>query len=897
MKIGPYEIIAPVGAGGMGEVYRARDTKLGRDVALKLLPETFALDPERLARFRREAQVLASLNHPNIAAIYGLEESNGQALVLEFVEGETLADRIATSALSLSEALPIARQIAEALEAAHEQGIIHRDLKPANVALKSEERASASDRVIVKVLDFGLAKALEPPGAGAAAINVTASPTITSPAMTQMGVILGTAAYMSPEQARGRPADKRSDIWAFGCVLYEMLTGKRPFGGDDISETLALVITKDPDWSALPADTPPNVRQLIRRCIEKNRHERIPDIGVARLEINDALKAPAVSPAIVLPSRATRPRLAWSIAAVSVVVALASAAFAYFGRSPADAAPIRFFVALPSGTSLTRAAASTSAPGATPSPVTISPDGRRLGILVNGSNGRSRLWVRSLDALVGQELPGTEGASGPFWSPDSQFLGFFADGRLKKIDVTGGSPVTLCEAADYRGAAWGAGGVILFAPSARSGLMKVSAAGGVATNATAVAPGEGGHARPSFLPDGRHFFYRAYGSGIFVGSLDSGERTLLFADPDSSTVVYTAGLLLFIRGKTLMAQPFDPKRLALTGEPAPVAEQIQLGGVPASALFAVSDTGVLVYQTGAADVGSRLVWMDRSGKKIGVLGDRAGSSDVQLSPDGKRVAMSVAERNTSVALWLFDVARELRTRLTSPDRGADQAPVWAPDGGRIGFVSNRKGHYDLYQRAISGAGDDEPLLVDQNDKWPTSWSPDGRFILYGARAAGSGNSDLWILPTSGDRKPAPLVQTRFNEIAGQFSPDGRFVAYQSDDSGRNEVYVAPFPGPGSRTQVSTAGGIQPRWRRDGRELLFFTPDSYTLTAAAITIRENTLDVGRVQPLFSVVPGGQRYFYDVAPDGQRFLVNTSDVDDQRAVQPLTVVVNWMTGLKK
>jgi Tol biopolymer transport system component len=887
-KLGSYEVVAQIGAGGMGEVYRAHDTKLARDVAIKVLPANFVNDPERLSRIQREARMLAALNHPNIATIYGLEQSGNVAcLVMELVPGETLAERVKAGLLPIEEALKIAVQIAEALEAAHEKSIIHRDLKPANVKVTPDGK--------VKVLDFGLAKAFAGDSPNE---DIGNSPTL-SRAATMQGVILGTAAYMSPEQARGKSVDKRTDIWAFGCVLYELIAGTQAFDGEDITEILAAVVKSEPDWNRLPESTPLSIRMLLRRCLRKDKTLRLRDAGDARIEIHEALITPAPAEPVATQRKSplSNIRMAWSIAAVAIVVAaLGWGAFAYLRHVPEDAQPMRFFVS-PPGTGRLAMTAPTAS-GAVVSPLAVSPDGTRIAIVATGADGKSQLWVRSLDTLAAQPLAGTEGAFQPFWSPDSRFIGFFADGKLKKIEISGGPPITLCDAPDPRAGTWNRDGVIVFGPTASSALLRVSSAGGVPTGATTLGQGEAVHMRPFFLPDGQHFLYRAStgsGSGpVYVTSLKSAERKLLL-NVDSSNVAYSEGYLLFLRETTLMAQPFDAQRLVLTGDAFPIAENIRNSATfnPAG-VFSMSQNGVLAYQTGTATAGYQLLWSDRAGKQLGVLGDAAQYTDLELSPDGKRASFSIADQaGNGRDIWLYDVARGLRTRFTF-DSAGERESIWSPDGSKIVFNSNRKGHLDLYQKTSSGAGPEEALLEDNQDKYPSSWSPDGRYILYRTRGGQTG-SDLYLLPLSGDHKPLPFLETKFNEDIGQFSPDGRWVAYSSDESGRSEVYVVPFPESGGKWQISTVGGNFPRWRHDGAEIFYVTPDN-KLMAATINGKGANFEVGAVKPLFEtrIVLGG-RYQYAVSADGQRFLINTAP--EQAAPAPITVVLNWAAGLKK
>jgi Tol biopolymer transport system component len=915
-RVGPYEILAAIGAGGMGEVYRARDRKLDRDVAIKILPDALAADPERIARFEREAKTLAALNHPNIAHIHGLEESDGvRALVMELVEGPTLADRIEQGPIPIEEVLPIAKQIAEALEAAHEQGIIHRDLKPANIKVRSDGT--------VKVLDFGLAKALEP--VVAVAGDVTASPTITTPAMTQMGMILGTAAYMSPEQAKGRPADKRSDIWAFGCVLYEMLTGKRAFGGEDVSDTLAAVLRGDPDWHFLPADTPLTVRTTLRRCLEKNPQRRLRDIADVRLEIEEALAPPVIAvsgagvPAAAAPAPLSAPpttrreQLAWALVAVFAIASIGGLVLGTkgaFSRAPAAAQTYRSSILLPEGVTF----AGIVGPSYR---VALSPDGTRLALSARSSDGQVRLWVRPLDALTAQPLAGTEGAVAPFWSPDGRSVGFFApayNGQLKKIDTAGGPVITLCDFTGLGvGATWNRDDVVLFTTTVgnlarNQPIRRVSASGGAAVAVTMPdgKSGENEHWWPYFLPDGKHFLYVAGGFqlqplGIYVGSLDSSERRLLVQN--ASYAKYAQGYLTFLRGDTLMAQAFDARRLEVRGEAVPIVEHVETLGITSSpGAYSLSDTGILAYQPGAGGGGAfQLVWLDRNGKQIAVLGDQADYDDVQLSPDGARAVVSVLDPARKTRdLWIYDVARNLRTRFTF-DPADDLSPAWAPEGGRLIFSSNRKGTFDLYQKLASGAGDDEAVLTDSSAKFPTSWSADGRYILYESRPDVKAANNVFILPLAGDRKPLLYLRTPFEEQNSTFSPDGRWIAYDSNESGPYEVYVAPFMGPdrapGGKWQVSTSGGRFPRWRRDGKEIFYQSPDN-KLMVAQVSGQGSGFEMATVRPLFVTLTRlSRRGAYDVSADGQRFLVATRGQQTEVTPPQVTLVVNWTAGLKK
>jgi Tol biopolymer transport system component len=894
-RLGVYDITAPIGEGGMGQVYRARDTKLNRDVALKILPDAFATDPDRLARFTREAQTLASLNHPNIAHIHGLEESGGvRALVMELVEGEDLSQRIARGPIPVDEALPIARQIAEALEAAHEQGIIHRDLKPANIKVRADGT--------VKVLDFGLAKALEPVAGMSSSASM--SPTITTPAMTQAGMIMGTAAYMAPEQARGRIAGKRSDIWAFGCVLYEMLSGRRAFEADEIADVLARVLTQQPDWTSLPPTVPAGIVRLFRRCLEKDPKRRLADIADARLDIDEALAqvnddtTPMPTGAVREAGSGRQTKVAWAVAAFFAASALGLGISILRRPVLAEAPAYRSTILVQENLSSR----------ATSHRFKLSPDGRRLAYVALDASGRIMLWVRAFDSLAGQPLAGTDDATAPFWSPDSRFIAFFADQKVKRIGATGGPVTVICDAPASTGrrvtpGSWSRDDVIVIPSPDSPTIARVAAAGGGTPSAvTTLAAGgaETQHGFPFFLPDGRRFLYVAYNDlvplGLYVGSLD-GQPLVRLMDT-ASDGQYANGSLLFMRGTTLLAQPFDPARLALTGDAVAVAEGVltNISFMRAGA-FSVSETGALVYQgfgsTGGSTGTARLVWSDRAGNQTAVLDERLPYRDLDLSPDGMRASVSRANaRDNTSDVWIVGASRGMQTRFTV-DATDDFSAIWSPDGADIVFASRRKGHLNLYRKTASGAPREEVLLEDQVDKTPTSWSSDGKFILYSIAGPQTG-PDIWVLPLAGDRKPFAFLESVSDERFAQFSPDGRWVAYAASESGRLEVYVQPFPGPGEKQQISRAGGSYPRWRSDGKELFYHSLDN-KLMAATVSAGGGRVDVDAVQPLFDMrAPDGlPRSFYDVAGNGQRFMIV---VPDDTASTPLTLVSNWPTLVK-
>ena len=885
-RLGPYEILSAIGAGGMGEVYKARDTRLDRIVAIKVLPTHLADRAELRERFEREAKTIASLNHPHICTLYDTGHQDGiDYLVMEYLEGETLAQRLLKGSLPIPQVLQYAIEIADALDKAHRKGVTHRDLKPGNIMFTNTG---------TKLLDFGLAKLKQEV---APAIPDSQLPTMKS-AITGEGTILGTLQYMAPEQVEAKEADARTDIFAFGAVVYEMATGKRAFEGKTSASVMAKILEVDPpSMSSLQPMTPLALDRVVRRCLAKepdNRWQTASDLSESLKWITEGgSPIGLVAPAVAQHNR--RERRVWSAAVALLVMALAGGAFAYFQRAPEETQSVRFFVSPPETWTLARQLAATGAPAA---PLAVSPDGRRIAFAATSADGKSLLWIRSLDTLTAQALAGTEGALRPFWSPDSRFLGFFADGKLKKIEVSGGPPITLCDASGGGGGAWSRDGVIVFSPTPFSALEKVSASGGTPAPATKLSPSDVIHVRPVFLPDGRHFLYRTGVSGqggpAYLASLDSTDRKLLL-NADSTNVVYSQGHLLFLRDQTLMAQRFDARGLVLTGDAFPIAESIQTQGpVNPYGLFSASENGVLAYQSGRGTGDTQLLWFDRTGKQIGVLGDSTAYANPELSPDGKRLSDNKpAQAGNTVDIWVYDLAHGLPTRFTFGEGAL--LSIWSPDGSRVGFNSRQKGHFDLYQKASNGAGAEEPLLVDNFDKFPLSWSPDGRFILY--RSAGaSTNFNLFVLPVSGDRKPFPFLDTNVKYVVlfAQFSPDGRWVAYSSTESGRTEIYVAPFPGPGGKWQISTAGGSSPRWRRDGAEIFYLAPDN-KLMAAALNGKGSSFEVGAVRPLFQTNSIGSISAFAVSADGQRFLINTAS--EQSASAPITVVLNWTAGLKK
>ena len=865
-QIGSYVILAPIGAGGMGEVYRSRDTKLKREVAIKVLPAEFSRDPERLRRFRREAELLATLNHPHVAQIYGIEEipSTGSAhadeafcLVLELVEGETLADRLAHGAIPVDESLEIARQIAEALEAAHSQGIVHRDLKPANIKITPDGH--------VKVLDFGLAK---PIGPDASDVGISQSPTLAS--ATIPGVILGTAAYMSPEQAKARAADARSDIWAFGCVLYEMLVGTPAFAGDTVVEILGAILKSEPDWLALPLETPPAVLSLLKRCLQKDRNRRMRDVADARFQIEEAMtSAPASLAASAVPPRRSRERLAW-IAVTLALAGVAALGVGYPRNAPTVAPEMRLQIVTP--------------PGADVSGFAISPDGRTL-VFQAAVDGKSQLWLRPLDSEAARPLAGTDGGAFPFWSPDNQSVAFFAGGQLKRIDVATGFVQNLAEAPlNTRGGSWNAAGTILFTRSSTEPLFRVPASGGKAVAATEVTAPHLGHRYPQFLPDGQHFLFFAFGppdsQGIYAGSLDSMKATRLL-DAESAPIFAPPNYVLFARQGAVLAQQIDLDMLQTVGDPLPVARQVATPqGTVGSVALSAAPAGPIAYRAEGGD--RQMRWVDRAGRQIAVLGgpDSSEPTAVRLSPDGRRVA-AYRMVNGNSDVWLFETARDVRQRLTTnPAREFD--PIWAPDGSRILFGSTRQGVVDLYERSVGNAATETLVWESSESKNGLDWSLDGKWILFAVQSARTAR-DLWALPVAGERKPIAVASTAADEPFARFSPDSRWVAYQSNESGRNEIYIQRFPEPGGRTQISTDGGTFPKWQRDGKSL-FYLDSSNRVTSVALLPKGESLEPGNPVPLFTVSIGAT---YEPTPDGQRFLLT----EITKPPSPITILLNW------
>jgi Tol biopolymer transport system component len=894
-RLGPYEIVSALGAGGMGEVYRARDPRLSREVAIKVLPGGLSSDPERLQRFEQEARAAAALNHPNILALYDIGTHDGAPyLVTELLEGATLREQMASVALPIRKAIEYAVQIAHGLAAAHEKGIVHRDLKPENVFVTDDGR--------VKILDFGLAKLTQPESSAAGA---TALPT--TPPNTMAGVVLGTIGYMSPEQVRGMAADHRADIFAFGAVLYEMLSGQRAFHGDTAMDAMtAIVKDHPPDLPAVERRIPPALVRIVDRCLEKSpaaRFQSTRDLAFALESLTTHSGATSVVAAIEGPSAISalwrrRAAMAWASAAGVLLLVAVALAIGYVSRAPVVPRVVRFSIDEPKDVAF--GGGNGFAPGAA-----ISPDGRSVAFMARRTGGSADLlWIRSLDTLDARPLTGTDGGSFPFWSPDSTSIAFFAQGKLKKIDVSGGPAQTLCDALAGEGGTWNRDGVIVFAPNGTGALFRVSSAGGepVAVTKLSATDKDTSHRWPDFLPDGRHFLFRSQPSNVaFVGSLDSGEvKRLVTTD---SRTVYAPGYLIFVRGGTLVAQPFDPRRLETTGEAAPLAEDIRVNPSNGRAAFAVSESGVLAFRTGNANAPVQLTWFDRAGRELAKVGQLKDYRGMDLSPDGQRIVLHLHDAASGGgSLWMLDPARGTESRFTFTGLH-DGSPHWSPDGSRVVFSSDRSGEFgNLYVKQAGGATPEEALLKSDAAKGPRSWSADGRFIVYDSDG-GKTASDIWVLPLTGDRTPIPFLTTPAIEGQGELSPDGRWMAYTSNESGRFDIYVQPFPATGGKWLVSTGGGIEPHWRRDGKELFYVSGAPRRLMAVEVKTQGATFEASVPHALFDVAgfpgvaagPNARSREFVASADGQKFLVALQPTG--QASNPLTIVLNWTAGLKK
>ncbi|HEX5854746.1 MAG TPA: protein kinase [Thermoanaerobaculia bacterium] len=881
-RLGPYEILAPVGAGGMGEVYKATDTRLDRTVAVKVLPSHLSDNPEVRQRFDREARTISSLSHPHICALHDVGHQDGiDYLVMEFLEGETLTDRLSRGALPPEQVLRYGIEIADALDKAHRQGIVHRDLKPGNIMLTKSG---------VKLVDFGLAK-LGAVSSASANTSVSILQTQAGMNLTQEGSILGTFQYMAPEALEGKEADARSDIFAFGAVLYEMATGQKAFAGKSQASLIASILSAEPPpISTIAPMTPPALDRVVKTCLAKEPDDRWQTAHDVMLQLKWIAEggSQAGVPAPVVAKRKGRERLAWGVAAVLALSTIALAALS-IARPRAVPRAVRSSILPPEKTTYHFISDAGGPPA-------VSPDGLQIVFTARDSSGKADLWVRSLDNPAARELTGTNGAMYPFWSPDSRYIGFFAEGKLKKIDAAGGPALALCATNDGRGGTWNRDGVILFAPHFREPLFRVAANGGKPEPATKFDESrkETTHRFPSFLPDGKHFLYEA-GShtvgteselhSIYMGSL-SGEAPKHLVNARSKGL-YAAGHLLFVRQKTLMAQPFDAKSGKLSGDPFPVVGNVQEDPGFFTAVFSVSDNGVLAYQEAGGSVDQyQLTWFDRSGKKLDAVGPKGNFNYPRISHDGRRVAVAIGDPGD---VWIEDLARKVSTRLTF-DPADDGWPVWSPDDSRVFFVSQRTGGGDIYAKSSSGTGSDELVFSSPLGKVPRGFTPDGRMLLFETLNPKT-KYDLEVLSLP-DRKVTPFLHADSDELLGDISPDGRFVAYISNESGRMEVYVQPFPGPGGKWQVSTAGGTAAVWRRDGKELFYLAPD-HKLMAVAVKAGA-TFEMEAPQALFEArLKEDPDREFDVSADGQRFLLVTPG---DESTPPISLVQNWTVLLR-
>jgi Tol biopolymer transport system component len=889
-KLGPYEIQSPLGAGGMGEVYRARDTRLDRTVAVKVLAAHLSSSPELKQRMEREARAISSLNHPNICHLYDIGSQNGaDYLVMEFLEGETLGDKLRKCALPLHEVFKIGIDMAEALAFAHRSGIVHRDLKPGNIMLTPGG---------AKLMDFGLAKPLTQTSAtgSGAAPSFTAMPTLSGPSplspLTTAGSIIGTIQYMSPEQIEGKEADARSDIFALGAVLYEMVTGKRPFSGKSQISLASSILEADPEpVSTIKPLTPPAFEHVLKTCLEKNPEERFQTAHDIKLELQwiAADRSASAVPAAQPSGGHRRERMGWAAGLVGAIVLGAAGMFGFLYRPTSSARAIRTVINPPEKAML-------NLTGDIGGPPVLSPDGASVAFGASGADGKTLLWVRAMNSLEAQALPETEGAIFPFWSSDSRSLGFFADGKLKTIELNGGSVQIVCDAQLGRGGAWGRDGVIVFSPSPPSPLMRVSASGGNPTWLTKLDPAQHtSHRWPFFLPDGKHFVYLAIhhdasksaNNALYYASLDGHENRPLFRS--QSSAVYAGGFLLFARGDLLMAQSFDPAKGTLSGEAQSIAKGVMNDTSTWHMDASASGDGLLVFASGkSADL--QLVWADRSGKQISIIADKITNlQSARLSPQGDRVALQIDAGANDV--WVLDLARQVRTRLTfGPVANTD--PVWSPDGKWIAYASSRNGHFTVLRKHSDGSGAEELLLTDDEVAAPTDWSRDGKYLIYSRVSSGS-QGEIWALPLEGERKPWLVVP---RAVKGRISPDGHWLAYLSDEPGTREVYVVAFGGGQGKWQVSANGGIagqtETQWSADGKELYYMLP-TYTLLTVPVKNAGGALQFGAPRTLVSNWSAPQ-VFYDVAPDGKKILL---DRVAQQVNQSVTVVTNFTADLKK
>jgi Tol biopolymer transport system component len=882
-RLGPYEIVAPIGAGGMGEVYKAKDTRLERTVAVKVLPQHLSASPEVRQRFEREAKTISQLSHSNICALYDVGNADGtEYLVMELLEGETLSDRLAKGSLPLEQTLRFGTQIADALDKAHRQGIVHRDLKPGNVMITKSG---------VKLLDFGLAKAMTAP---APTSGLTSLPTMMGTAnnLTQEGTILGTFQYMAPEQLEGRDADGRTDIFSFGCVLYEMATGRKAFSGATQASLISSIMKEEPaPISSVTPMTPPALDRVVRRCLAKDPEDRWQNAGDLGSELKWIAEGGSQT-GIAAPIAASgRRRSSWPPWAAALVLAVLGFAGGMVLRKPAPQTVMRTTMVLPP---------KTSSDGAN-NPIAVSPDGSRVALAATGAEGKMRIWMRSMDGLEMTPMVGTEGATLPFWSPDGRFIGFFADHKLKKIPSAGGSVLTICDAADGRGASWGAGDVIVFSPGPFSPLFRVSAAGGAPVAVTEVPQKAGStHRLPYFLPDGRHLLFFAGGSKTIdkentIAVLDLETRKVTTLAHENSEGRYAEpGYLLFYRDGNLMAQPFDARALKLSGEAVPIAEKVQFSTFRYTAAFGTSRSGLLVYQSGVQQQKKTLTWFDLDGKNLGKVGEPSiivPLVPLALSPDGTRAAVMIQAAGGPSSVWIYDLVRGVANPLTSSS-GTDSSfgPLWSPDGKQIAYGTTEG---MLIVRAADGSSEPKTIVAQTPNLLATSWSGDGKSIAFRVQNPKTGSLDIWIVPADGSGPPRPFLATPAEENGARFSPSGRWLSFTSDESGRREVYVVPYPGPGEKRQISTLGAEVGWWLGEG-ELVYRQPPENKWYAVSFEEEGDSFRLGSPRVLFGdhALPQGPLAF---TKDGKRVLVGATP--DEDALAQLTVVTNWASELKR
>ncbi len=902
-RLGPYEILAPLGAGGMGEVYRAKDTRLGREVAIKVLPASFASNPDRLRRFEQEARATSALNHPNILIVYDIGTQDGVPYIVEeLLEGEELRAQLSDGPLPVRRCSDYAQQIAQGLAAAHGKGVVHRDLKPENLFVTTDGR--------VKILDFGLAK-LKPAKLG---LGVDSEAPTQKP-LTDPGTVMGTVGYMSPEQVRGQEADHCSDIFSFGVILYEMLSGRRAFQRETMAETMTAILKEEPlELSETNAKVSPALEKIVRRCMEKKPERRFHSAHDLAFAL-ETLSAPSGTNQIqtleALPvvaekagaSLFKRERLIWMAASLLLAMAALVATVLYVRQPSPVSQAVRLSVNLPTGINTFTNSAPVLGLGTNvvtnSAPVlALSPDGRRLVFSASDAAGKSQLWLRPLDSFSTQPLSGTDGAAHPFWSPDGRHIAFFADNKLKKLDIGSGVIETICEAGPGQGGDWNGDSVLLFSQGTGTGLSRVNAAGGKPESVTELdaAHEETNHNFPSFLPDGKHYLFHIRGGdnpGIYVGSLDARDRKLLIPltkdGANATRAVWSPqGYILYaLNRRTLLARPFDPDRLELQGEPFRVAENVIVSEA-GNARFTASANGVLAFiQGGAADT-IQLTWRDRNGKQLGVIGPAAPWTSFSLSPDERLAALSRDEPSRQNSLWLLDLLQGATTRFITD--GQNLEPVWSPDGKQLAFASARNSPPRLFLKPLAGNVQEEQLLESRFQSSPASWSPDGKFLIYSMFSPLT-RSDIWLLPLSGERKPQPLFQTKSNERFGRVSPDGNWLAYQSDESGSNEIYVTQFPQPAQSWRISTSSGVNPHWRGDGKELFFVSGNKLMAVSIGGVSVGAEFQGGPPQPLFEI----DGIHYSPGRDGQRFL--TGVVTEKALAPPIHLVLNWTADLKR